>query len=177
MVLPNWIRIGLIGFIIIGTIPARTLQADSKQDADEILRTAGFKGGFIAHVGTGDGRLTVALKQSENTQVQGLVKSHTEVLAARKVVAESTQYGEVAVDQFDGFELPYVDNLVNLVVAEDLGDVKQEEVLRVLVPNGVAMIRDASGKWTKTVKPMDSRVPTENFFCQLLDGHVICFGK
>ena len=51
------------------------------------------------------------------------------------------KYGEVSVVQFSGEQLPYVDNLVNLLVAEDLGDVSMDEVLRVLVPNGVAMVK------------------------------------
>jgi outer membrane protein assembly factor BamB len=52
-----------------------------------------------------------------------------------------------------GKRLPYVDNLVNLVVAEKPGDVSMDEVMRVLVPNGVAII---GGK--KTVKPRPSDI-------------------
>ena len=58
----------------------------------------------------------------------------------------------------DGNELPYVDNLVNLLVTEDLGDVPMDEVLRVLVPNGVAMIKDGNGQWNKTVKPRPTNI-------------------
>ncbi len=43
----------------------------------------------------------------------------------------------------------YVDNLINLVVAEDLDGVSMDEVLRVLVPNGVAYVKK-NGDWTKT---------------------------
>lgn len=173
MVLPNWIRIGLISAIAIGAVPQLYLQADPKRDADEILRTAEFKGGFIAHVGASNGKLTAALKQSENTQVQGLVKTAAEVLAARKVIADATQYGDVAVDQFDGFELPYVDNLVNLVVVENRGDLKQEEILRVLVPNGVALIKDASGRWTKTVKPRPENIDEWSHYLHDASGNAV----
>jgi outer membrane protein assembly factor BamB len=51
-------------------------------------------------------------------------------------------------DQCRGGRLPYVDNLVNLLVAESSGNVPEDEVMRVLVPNGVALI---GGK--KIVKP------------------------
>ena len=61
-------------------------------------------------------------------------------------------YGPVSVEQWKGTRLPYNDNLVNLLVAEDLGGVTMDEVLRVLAPNGVAYIRHG-GQWTKTVKP------------------------
>ena len=40
----------------------------------------------------------------------------------------------------DGKLLPYVDNFVNLIVADDLGGVTMDEVQRVLVPHGVAII-------------------------------------
>jgi len=48
--------------------------------------------------------------------------------------------------------LPYADNLVSLLVAEDLKDVPMDEVLRVLVPDGVAYVKQ-DGRWTRTVKP------------------------
>ena len=173
MLQPNLVRWGLIGCLVFGTSPTLRLLADSKQEAADILQTAGFTGGFIVHVGAGDGQLTAALKQSANTQVQGLVSSHAEVIASRKAIAEATPYGEVAVDQFDGFELPYVDNLVNLIVAENLGDLKQAEVLRVLVPNGVAMIKDASGKWAKTVKPRPTNIDDWSHYLHDASGNAV----
>ena len=41
--------------------------------------------------------------------------------------------------------------MVNLVVAENLGDISEDEVMRVLAPNGVLMARGLFG-WKKTVK-------------------------
>ena len=60
-------------------------------------------------------------------------------------------YGKVSVELWHGKCLPYVDNMVNLVVAEDLGGVEMPEVMRVLAPQGVACVKD--GSWKKTVKP------------------------
>jgi hypothetical protein len=59
---------------------------------------------------------------------------------ARRHVQSQGLYGSVSVDAFDGRRLPYVDHLVNLLVAEDLGEVPMDEVLRVLAPYGVVMI-------------------------------------
>ena len=53
--------------------------------------------------------------------------------------------------------LPYADNLVNLVVAEDLGEVAMAEVMRVLCPGGVAYVK-RGGKWEKTVKPWPDEI-------------------
>ena len=61
-------------------------------------------------------------------------------------------------DKFNGARLPYVDNLVNLLVAEDRGAVPLDEIMRVLCPGGVAYVGHrgeavvGGGEWTKTVK-------------------------
>ncbi len=177
MLLSKTIRFGLAGLLlyIIPTqyIPTQYASADVKSDAAAILHQSGFQGGFVVHVGAGDGKLTAALKQSENTQVQGLVKTGAEAQAARKNIVAVTQYGDVAVDQFDGVELPYVDNLVNLIVAEQIGEVPQSEVLRVLVPNGVAMIKDAAGKWTRIVKPRPSNIDDWSHYLHDASGNAV----
>ncbi len=55
----------------------------------------------------------------------------------REHIRELGVCGPVSVERFDGKRLPYAENLVNLVVAEDLGGVTMEETMRVLVPGGV----------------------------------------
>ncbi|GAG49639.1 unnamed protein product, partial [marine sediment metagenome] len=54
---------------------------------------------------------------------------------------------------FDGKTLPYVDNMVNLIVADAKGDVPEAEIMRVLTPRGAALI---GGK--KTVKPVPENI-------------------
>ncbi|MCK4959058.1 MAG: PQQ-binding-like beta-propeller repeat protein, partial [Planctomycetes bacterium] len=50
--------------------------------------------------------------------------------------------------------LPYIDNLVNLVVSQvPLSGLAMAEVLRVLAPESVAYISDGGGGWAMTVKP------------------------
>ena len=115
------------------------------ENAQKILQAAGVHGGLVVHVGCGDGTLTAALRADDSFIVQGL---DADVTAARKHIQSLGLYGPVSVENWKGNRLPYVDNLVNLVVADNLGKLPREEVLRVLVPNGVAII---GGK--KTVKP------------------------
>ena len=45
----------------------------------------------------------------------------------------------------DGDALPYIDNFVNLLVAEAPGDIAREEMLRVLCPGGVALVKRGDG--------------------------------
>lgn len=119
--------------------------------AREILDATGVQGGLIVHVGCGNGELTAALGADERFLVHGLDEDATNVAAARKHIQSLDRYGRVSVEQWSGDSLPYIDNCINLVVLES-GNVSQAELLRVLVPNGVAYT-NSGDRWTKTVKP------------------------
>lgn len=143
-----------------GWAPAITLIAvlaaqgaeEPSATARQILDATGVQGGLVVHLGCGDGRLTVALRAGDGFLVHGLDGDAANVDQARSTIREAGVYGIVSVDEFAGRVLPYTDNLVNLLVSEDLGDVPRDEVLRVLVPNGVAYIKQER-RWVKTVKP------------------------
>ena len=150
---PVFITVTLVNFVALVSIA----MADVQGDATTILQQSGVSAGFFVHLGAGDGELTAALRQNDATQVHGLVRDSRGVDAARARVRSSGGYGDVAFDSFDSSQLPYVDNLVNLFVTEDLGDVPMEDVLRVLVPNGVAMVK-SDGQWQKTVKPRPDNI-------------------
>ncbi len=148
-------------FLIIGAVLAPQFpvaHADVADDARQLLQQADFSGGFIVHLGAGAGELTAALKTNDATQVQGLEGDVKQVQAARERLVKAGKYGEISMEQFSGNELPYVDNLVNLLVAEQLGEVPMEEVLRVLVPEGIALIKDGEGKWQRTQKPRPKNI-------------------
>ena len=55
---------------------------------------------------------------------------------ARESIRSKGLYGPVSVDVFDGARLPYVDNLVNLIVIQDY-TAPAKELMRVLAPGGV----------------------------------------
>ena len=124
--------------------------------ASQVFEATGVEGGLVVHLGCGDGRLTAQLADGDSYVVHGLDGDAGNVEAARRHIRKAGLYGPVSVELFNGPVLPYTDNLVNLLVAEDLGPVPAEEVLRVLVPNGVAYVNHG-GEWRKTVKPR----PTE----------------
>ena len=118
------------------------------QGAKTILDTAGVRGGLIVHLGCGDGKLTASLWTGDSYIVHGLDADAANVAKARATARKAGLYGKVSVVQWSGASLPYADNLVNLLVSDDLGEAPMSEVMRVLVPEGVALI---GGK--KTVKP------------------------
>jgi outer membrane protein assembly factor BamB len=120
--------------------------------ARQILDETGVKGGLIVHLGCGDGKRTAALRASDAYLVQGLDADPDNVRAAREFIQSQGLYGPVSAGLLSDEKLPYVDNLVNLVVAEDSANATMEEILRVLCANGVAYLRK-DGQWQTTVKP------------------------
>lgn len=129
---------------------SRTLP--ERERADQILESAGIKGGLVVHLNCGDGKLTAALCRNESYLVHGLDADAENVERARRYIRSLGLYGKVSVERWNAKRLPYIDNLVNLVVSERAPTVPIEEVLRVLVPNGVAYVKKGD-RWTKTVKP------------------------
>jgi outer membrane protein assembly factor BamB len=133
---------------------AASLPAAPADDAQRILATSGVKGGLVVQLGLGDAALTSALRANNSYQVVALDADAKKVAAAREAIFADGKYGPVSVEQFTGAQLPFIDNLVNLLVAENLGSVPRAEALRVLVPNGVLLTK-SGGQWQKTVKPKD----------------------
>lgn len=139
--------------VMLGTSSFVTAQPlTPKEQAERILQVSNVKGGLIVHIGCGDGRLTAALRANERYLVHGLDRSESHLAQARQYIQSLGIYGVVSVEKIEGSSLPYIDNLVNLVVSENLGTISKTEVMRVLCPNGVAYIRRGS-QWKKTVKP------------------------
>ena len=124
--------------------------AAQAQSAKDVLKATGIRGGLVVHVGCSDGKLTAALRAGDSYLVHGLNTDAEQVAEAREYVRSLGIYGKVSADTFDGRRLPYVDNLVSLMVVEDLGEVSADEVMRVLAPRGVAYVK-RNGKWQKTV--------------------------
>ena len=139
--------------LLLSVFIASQAVASEADRAKEILDTSGIRGGLVVHVGCGDGRLTAALRSGESYMIHGLAASDAEVEQARVYIQSKDLYGPVSVDRLRGKRLPYIDNLVNLVVAEDLGEISMDEVMRVLAPRGAACIR-RDGAWNVTVKPV-----------------------
>jgi outer membrane protein assembly factor BamB len=125
------------------------------RDIQETLKLSGFNGGVIVHLGCGDGKQTVALRAGDNCIVQGLDASAANVKAAREYISSKGIYGNVTALEFDDRHLPYIDNMVNLLVVDPtfVGDsVGRDEMMRVLCPNGTVCYKE-EGMWKKITKP------------------------
>ena len=152
--------------------------AASADTAAEIIKATGVKGGLVVHLGCGDGKLTAALRADQRYLVHGLDTDADKIRQARQHIQSLGVYGKVCVDVFDGKRLPYVDELVNLLVASDLGPGApgMAEIRRVLAPDGVAYVQQG-GAWQKTVKPRPAEIDEWSHFLHDASGNAVASDK
>ena len=163
-------------FMIGAIVLARAVvgaHAGSPPSAKSILDATGVKGGLIVHLGCGDGKLTAAFRAGEAFVVHGLDRNAKNIAEARRHIRLLDLYGKVSVDTLSGDGLPYTDNLVNLLVASTTGGVDKAEILRVLVPHGVAYLREDDG-WSKIVKPRPANIDEWTHFLHGPDNNAVC---
>ncbi|NQU23693.1 MAG: hypothetical protein HQ567_20620 [Candidatus Nealsonbacteria bacterium] len=127
------------------------------QSPREIAKSSGIQGGLVVYVGSGGGPFMTELLANDSFVVHGLCRDPDETAKAREYIKGQGLYGRASVQQWNKNYLPYTDNIVNLIVAEDLGRVSTEEVMRVLAPYGVACIKSGD-TWKKTTKPWPGEI-------------------
>lgn len=159
-----------------------TLQSMRAEDltatkmATDILQQAGVKGGFIIQLDVTDGQLTTALGKAGNFSIHGLVKDQAQLSQTRKYLLKQGNYGEISVELLKSPQhLPYIDNLANLVISqsdpEKLG-ISMKEILRILRPNGVAVIKSGD-QWKKTVKAWPKDIDDWTHYMHGADGNAV----
>ncbi len=161
---------GLLVVGVVGSAAAEPVTAGSVYEA------TGVQGGLVVHLGCGDGELTASLRINDRYLVHGLDTDEACVEQTRKLLHEKGLYGPVSADRFDGRNLPYVRDLVNLLIADDLGEVTIDEVKRVLAPDGVAFIKQGD-RWTKTVKPRPDEIDEWTHFLHDSGGNAVAEDK
>ncbi|MHC4516975.1 MAG: outer membrane protein assembly factor BamB family protein [Planctomycetota bacterium] len=131
-----------------GTNSATSASINSLQG---ILAESRVQGGLVVHLGCGNGSTTVGLRPNERYIVHALDRHPDNVVMARRHIAQQGVYGKITVDQWSGKHLPYLDDMVNLLVVEDSSDLSEAEMMRVLTPGGVLCQR-APHDWTIKTK-------------------------
>jgi ubiquinone/menaquinone biosynthesis C-methylase UbiE len=146
-------------------------------EAADILKATGITGGFVVHIGSGDGTVTAALKANDALQVHGLDRDGAKVDAARTTLRKNGGYGPVSFERLDGDHLPYITGMVNLVVAEKDSGIAEEEIMRVLAPRGVAYVKQDDGTWKKSVKPVPAEIDDWTHYLHDSDRPAGCSGS
>jgi len=142
----------------------------SAEDPAALLRLSGTKGGLVVKIGCSDPALITALRAGDQYLVHALDTDPARVAAAREHIINKGVYGPVSVDHWDGRRLPYADNLVNLIVAEQQAQVSEAELLRALAPRGLALIRK-DGQWKKLLKPWPEEMDEWTHYLHDADGN------
>jgi len=103
--------------------------------ARDLVTESGVKGGLVVSIGCDDPKLVADLLAGDSYLVHGLDTDSAKVDKARGYLKSKGLYGKVSVDTFDGKNLPYADNLVNVVVIRDVRcEIGGGEIERVLAP-------------------------------------------
>ncbi len=165
----RWLTLLILLSMVLGMVQPAPVMA---QGIDALIGQSGIKGGLIVHVGCTDGKRTARLRTGDQFFVHGLARDPDRVRAARAHLLQQDVYGPVCVDRWDGRHLPYVDNLVNLMIVEDALSVSEAEMMRVLAPQGVALVR-RQGKWIKTVKPRPVEMDEWTHYFHSADGNPV----
>jgi outer membrane protein assembly factor BamB len=132
--------------------PPLTQGAAGQDDLQALIHNSGMRGGMVVYLGCEDGASLASLYRPPAMTLHGLAWEADHVEAARAHLKQAGLYGPVSVDRLQARELPYRDNLINLLVAEHPRDITPAEMLRVLVPNGMAIVRE-QGAWHTLRKP------------------------
>ena len=141
---------------------------------DRIVEESASSGGVLVHLGCGSGERSVQLRRDGRFVVQALDRDPRAVAAARGQIRSLRQYGSVSVNLLEGETLPYVDNLVNVLVVDDDLGITRDEMLRVLRPLGVAWVhRAVSDEWEKIVKPWPASMDEWTHFLHDASGNAV----
>jgi len=133
----------MAAFLGLSLLPQFAVAARPKVSLEELLSKAGGQPWpFVVHLNCGDGKQTGELLKREGVVVQGLDTSRTNVETARRASALRKECGKrITFRWFDGRNLPFVDNCVNLICSSSPVTVSPDELQRVLAPRGVAIFR------------------------------------
>ena len=115
--------------------------AEAPQSIEDILQSVRGRAAVCVQLGCGDGALSVQLAEAGKLFVHALESDPVKVRTVREALQARGLYGQATVEHWMARFLPYADNLVNVLLAENAAAAPESEIKRVLAPNGVAWIR------------------------------------
>jgi len=175
--------LGLLIAMVSGTASAKPISADA------IYEATGVQGGLVVHLGCGDGKLTAALWANDRYLVHGLDTDIACVTKTRELLHAKGMYGPVSADCFDGRHLPFVRDLVNLIVLSNAEcQLPIDEAMRVLAPGGVFLTKSEIANrqseithrsksvlngWTMYTKPVPDTIDEWSHFLHDAGGNAV----
>lgn len=161
--------------ITVACLLLASARADVSETATQIVRASGAPGGICAILGATDANLALAIAKQGKFVVHCLARDAKTCDALRKTIRASGPYGTVSADVLSGDQLPYTDNLVNIVVTSGECRVAREEMLRALAPNGVAISANPKSEIHNPtlVKPWPADIDEWTHYLHGADGNPV----
>ncbi len=114
----------------------------AEERAETIVAQSGFTGGVAVHVHGADASLLRSIhQQCPHMLGKLLVAQEDDARAARETLVADGVHGDITVGLWQSGTLPFIDSFVNLLIVEQANAVSREEALRVLAPEGTALLR------------------------------------
>jgi len=145
--------------------------------AAELIAKSGVQGGLVVVLDSE--QITSEIRVNDRYLVQGLFRDDESKQSARENIQSKGMYGPVTVRSWDGKRLPYIDNMVDLLVADGKQVAKRDEILRVLAPYGVAMVNgkkitkpwpDTIDEWTHWMHSPDNNAVSGDTYKEIPRG-------
>jgi len=152
--------------------PLAPVAADDARDLPGLVKASGITGGVILHLGCADGRQLASLYGNDSLIVHGLDSDPDRVRDARAYLLERGIYGPASVEQHEGPLLPHADSTVNVVLVHDTSLASPEEIMRVLVPQGMLYVWEA-GQWRKKRKARPAGIDEWTHFLHDADNNAV----
>lgn len=142
----------LLPLFILGVVAPISAQS-AADEARQVLEQSHTTGGLVVQVGAGDGSLAAAIAAArESLIVHALDTDSGNVMRERETFRKHSAAARLSAELWNRNDLPYAENLVNLLLLDQTSSVSTEEAMRVLAPGGT-VLRKKDGAWVGEAKP------------------------
>ena len=140
-----------------------SIEKTASRTTNTLMQSSDIPGGICVVLGRSDAELALSISDYGRFTVHALYHDKFYLNKARKEIDRQGVYGKVSADFGRYNQLPYTDNLVNIIVADnyrmlEARGLSAKELFRVLTPRGVLFIGDSSippgqkPKWIEKTK-------------------------
>ena len=141
--------IGLVMCVAMGTWVSSICAAE--KPSRQFIKNSHCPGGLIVCVNTKDLAEVAQVIDRERFLLHGLYTDKTDLVETQAAISKNGLAGKVTFSLFDGRNIPFVDNAVNLMIGAGNSKISEGEILRALTPRGKALFH--GNVVTKAVPP------------------------
>ena len=168
----GWSLAGALSLVLVCTYSSSAVGGEvDTRSLGEAVEAARNRGGLVIYVG-GDPSRLAGLPPSSRSLVQMLAADDRAVETARQRLHSRRLYGQVSIEPWDRDDLPYIDNLANVIVAYAEMGVPPRELERVLCPGGVAFVHHGD-RWEMIRKPWPGNIDQWTHFMHDASGNAV----